>query len=437
VRLRVPRSAEPGLYDGEVEVRTNNGIVATIPLHIHIWRTALPTEGQFNTAEFGFWPEHIAAQMDIGLGSPQMRQLLTQAAHQLASHRVVHDNDGLGAVPYHISRYGIDPLSTEGQQEIIRWCEFWRSYGLRLSCSFRVCGINPTPEQKAYARRFWEIYRPILEKRGWDKMVYTKVADEPHGEQQIRDYVETGKFLKSLMPSLQIAVTNIGGENRIESFRTLSQVVTIWGQSLYCNFGPFLWSPPWEEETKLLRPFLLQRARAGDHIWPYIHGAARLRSDGYVLRSFFWQLAEYGFDGCWLWGTTAWGDSPQNKIEPIAVGLRQDKPYASQLGDGVLFWPGDDCLLESVRLEKIRDGIEDWELWRVLDQRMKMARKHPRRYRDWLCRAQRALRLRDGQVDEWISGHGGFVHKTDADYFAMARRALGFALDATPVELCE
>jgi hypothetical protein len=426
-------------------VEAESGTVARIPLEVNVWRTSIPRQARFNTILFGFWSNHVAFQMGIPENSQEMRDLLTEGAEMLADHRITCDNDRIGPIPYTPAQY--DPLTPEGQQEVLCWGEFWTSRGLRLSCSFRVLNsrwyAEKDPERMDYARRFYATYAPLLRERGWADMVYTIIDDEFRGEEGAKRCAETGLFLKSLMPELQIAATGISWtrddtpDSHRNAFQIASQVVTAWAQDVGIHLGPYRSLKPLRMTEKIPR-FLSERAAAGDKIWPYIHGTLDFGQDGYSIRSFFWQLSSHGFDGTCLYSITEWGLEEANKIRPDRFGLVQDKPPADYYnGVGILFWPGDQRLLETFRLEYVRDGIEDWECFRRLEERLKRAEKAPGRYRKWRGQAKEALRQRAGQVSPFTTRPtwGVFEHKTDPAYFARARQSLGDALDATPAEL--
>ena len=73
-------------------------------------------------------------------------------------------------------------------------------------------------------------------------------------------------------------------------------------------------------------------------------------------------------------------------------------------GVGILFWPGEKRLLQTTRLEQVRDGIEDWECCTMLDERLIRAYRAPTRYAAWTQQAEEEeARLRAGQVSPFTS----------------------------------
>ena len=109
----------------------------------------------------------------------------------------------------------------------------------------------------------------------------------------------------------------------------------------------------------------------------------------------------------------------------------QAKTYVGNpLGCGVLYWPGEGRLLESVRLEKIRDGIEDWMYLRMLQERMNRAKAAGGAGSTWLKQARIALRLRDALVHDRLLPSQVFSHNPDPEAFGEIRTAVGDALAA-------
>jgi len=91
-------------------------------------------------------------------------------------------------------------------------------------------------------------------------------------------------------------------------------------------------------------------------------------------RLMFWECFKYGAEGFLYWGTTHWdlncqGDQrwPQ---KPWITYNRQP----GHNGCGYLIYPGPDGTpLSSIRLELVRDGIEDYEYLYLLRQVLKAA----------------------------------------------------------------
>ena len=82
-------------------------------------------------------------------------------------------------------------------------------------------------------------------------------------------------------------------------------------------------------------------------------------------RVLHWINFRWGFTGYLHWGFNHWrGDDPFKDLEPPHGGSTFLPP-----GDAWIVYPGDRRLLDSIRHEAMRDGVEDYELLRLLAEK--------------------------------------------------------------------
>jgi len=114
---------------------------------------------------------------------------------------------------------------------------------------------------------------------------------------------------------------------------------------------------------------MLQRLEAGKEVWIYTclfpAGAYPNRFVDYPLiktRVLHWMNFRWGFTGYLHWGFNQWrGGDSFTVLEPPHSG-----PSFLPPGDAWIVYPGDRQLLDSIRHEAMRDGVEDYELLKVL-----------------------------------------------------------------------
>src|SRR5690606_9021499 len=107
---------------------------------------------------------------------------------------------------------------------------------------------------------------------------------------------------------------------------------------------------------------------------------------GTDMRVWLWQTWKYGISGVLIWRANRWTDSrlfpdqPQNPYtDPMSWTDRNGgkSPYGN--GDGRLIYPPEEAAdvsetpliagpVDSIRWELIRDGIEDYEYFVILDK---------------------------------------------------------------------
>jgi len=399
VRLTVPDDATPGLYSGWITLRSGEEMLHRLRLQVYIWDFTLPPKCQFNTALFGFWNNFITQHMGVEPDSEALKNILRAGCDSLAAHHIIHGNDGLGLVPW-----GADWKTEQGRQELLDWCEFWKSHGLRLG------------ELRSYDEQFWRQYWPIFRQRGWGDEIYSAHWDEYATVQRAQEAVAVAQKLRQIAPGLRFMSTAIGGGS-LAVHQAADPGTDIWATT--------------PRIIELRRQFFEQKLADGEQVWPYIHHHIHLSAGAAATRTFFWQLSRMGMDGCCNWGLTAWGDAP---FSETAVGLSQERTYMNYPpGDGVLYWPGSQQLLESCRLQRIRDGIEDWMYLEMLQAKLERARAVGEEDTDWMHQAIIALRLRDAMVqDRLIPGTEVYEHVTDPQAFEEIRMAVGEALEDAP-----
>ncbi len=113
---------------------------------------------------------------------------------------------------------------------------------------------------------------------------------------------------------------------------------------------------------------MLERLSAGKEVWFYTclfpNGSYPNRFVDYPLiktRVLHWINFKWGFPGYLHWGFNQWrGGDPFQNLEP---------PHGTSVlppGDAWIVYPGDRQLLDSIRHEAMRDGVEDFELLTLL-----------------------------------------------------------------------
>jgi hypothetical protein len=134
--------------------------------------------------------------------------------------------------------------------------------------------------------------------------------------------------------------------------------------------------------NQAFEPAKAARARVSGHeVWAYICCNPGFPYANFMLgqnpaiesRILWWQLYREKIAGLLYWGVAVW-PRPGNKqpIDPAQGPLvgwnvtTQIPEWSALHGDGLLIYPGINGPMSSIRLENIRDGIEDYEyLWQL------------------------------------------------------------------------
>jgi len=144
--------------------------------------------------------------------------------------------------------------------------------------------------------------------------------------------------------------------------------------------------------SRLESPFYADRLRAGDALWAYVccsptHPYANFFIDRPASehRVLFWQAHQAGATGFLYWCVCWWQGLPtpgagKSSWPAVPIRMRDHQASAPRKinGDGLLIYPGPNMTpYPSIRLEVIRDGIEDYEYLTLLNEVVREAQQLP------------------------------------------------------------
>ncbi|MBN2311815.1 MAG: DUF4091 domain-containing protein [Candidatus Hydrogenedentes bacterium] len=151
-----------------------------------------------------------------------------------------------------------------------------------------------------------------------------------------------------------------------------------------------IWCPL---SARVTEDFYQARKAAGDTLWMYVccgpkppHANFFVDQPAIDHRMVFWQARQAGATGVLYWCICWWAGIPgPSSGEPhfpdVPIQLKDHADTLKNLGtngDGMLVWPGPDMTpYPSLRLEVVRDGIEDYEYLALLERCVDSARALP------------------------------------------------------------
>jgi hypothetical protein len=385
----VARDTRPGDYRGHLRLKTSLGAVS-IPLRVQVYDFALPEETHLKSA--------------LGLGAHSINEY--HALHGQEDKSAVYDKYLRNFAEHRISPYSFytyDPINvrftgegtnkhaqvdfTKFDQAAARWLDqaHFNTYMLPLrgmgGGTFHSRHLGElegyqegTPE---FARLFQDYLSQIeahLRERHWLSKAYTYWFDEP-APKDFQFVVEGMKRLNQAAPGIKRMLT-------VEPEPPLLGEVDIW-----CGLTP-KWTP------ELVR----QRRSAGEEVWWYIccgphapYLTEFIDHPGTELRLWPWQSWQYGVQGILIWETVYWTSSaafpPPRLQNPWSDPMSYKSGYDQKTGE-IGYWGNGDgrflypprreagtnqppCLdapVDSLRWENLRDGMEDYEYFWLLDQ---------------------------------------------------------------------
>ena len=392
VRVKVPKGTPPGVYRGELKVacrrQVGGGASCRVPFEVEVYGFTLP--------------DRMTIRTGFGLGTSYIDRY--HRLKKLEDKRRVYGMYFESLSAHHVSPYDYTPgvkwkTVWRNGEPVIDWTD-WdaamedarRRYGFtdfRLPGPLGLGGGNEAesfpgivpglgiksdnPDYEKYEAKYLKAIEAHLKAKGWLKDAYVYCYDEPRRG--------ADKLVKA---GLSLVAKHAPGLDRLLTAPVRDSLVG----------GPNIWCPIARD---LHLPGSAERRAAGDRFWWYVcmfpkppYPSLFIDHPGVDLRVWLWQSWREEMEGILIWNTTWWTSNlaypdpkrPQNPyLDATAWSPRYPGVGASN-GDGRFFYPpADACAafdegreigpvlerpVETIRLEYIRDGIEDFEYFVML-----------------------------------------------------------------------
>jgi len=356
---RIPPETNPGLYEGTVRVSAEREQV-NLPVHVRVLPVSLPAQSELQV----IFDLRNGRGWDLLSDKENLRTWYRFLSRYRLSPGLLH--------PSPTFRYenGQVRMETEAFDEMAHHCldelgipvlytpNFLYAFGWAYTPK-RIFGLEPfTPE---YNRAFQAAYRAFFEhvrEKGWfDRFVYY-ISDEPHFK---NEHVQ--RQMKQLCDLAHEA------EPKAPIYSSVWQWVPEWeGYLDIWGAGPH-GSLPIREMERL--------KNRGDKFWFTTDGHMCIDTPYLAIERLLPYLAfKYGASGYEFWGVSWWTYDPWERGWHSYIRQSNDgkKFYWVRYpdGDGYLAYPGERWNtkepLPSIRLVQVREGIEDYHLFRLLQK---------------------------------------------------------------------
>ena len=373
ITLPIAANQEPGEYQGRVRLRQGDRQVALVQFSLRIHKATVPSPIPLAiTNYFNLSDRHLEQFYGCSRFSEAWWQLMRNIARFMGSYHqssirgtpvelVIVEVRG-GRLQYDFSNFErfVETFETAGIRGQIESENLaWRERLVRAPILVRAWVIadgqavrQDIPWDDPRARQFLDDFLPQLygrlQKHGWTERYLQGIIDEP--EEWERDaFVEIAGLVRRHMPGVR-TIEPVGAE---QDLGFMEKTVDIWVPQL----GTF------DDKIGLLR----QHVERGGEIWYYTAltpvGHYPNRFIDYSLakvRLLHWINFKYGFGGFLHWGGNFWGPEPFKDTQPV---INQGRTYLPP-GDAYITYPNPlgRGLYSSIRLEQMREGIEDYGL---------------------------------------------------------------------------
>jgi hypothetical protein len=207
------------------------------------------------------------------------------------------------------------------------------------------------------ANNFYTQFIPALmlhlKDRGWDGIYMQHIADEPI-PMNTRSYVEIASFIRTLAPGLKI----------VEACHSkdVDNIINIWVPQLDFFSSDYA--------------FYQERQQAGDEVWFYTCLAPQGEFPNRFIelpllktRYIHWLNYKYGATGYLHWGLNYWQNAGEGNPYGETTGIIMESGNVLPGGDSWIVYPDNGRLASSIRLEAMRDGLHDYELLEMLEEK--------------------------------------------------------------------
>ncbi len=349
VRFTTNAKTEAGKYSFVLALKDGNGeVIFNYTVRIKVWNFALPEEYVICTA-MDLKREQIAAKH--GVTDPDEIQRLYEAYYELllkfrvSAYRLPYD-----MLDERADKFMSDPRVTSFVLNSSADDETLRKYHAKLS-------TNPDWMAKA-------TFYPL---------------DEPLHKEHLGILIARCERLKRLCPGVRRTspfFRNIQFTKETDEIEVLLEHCELMCPKLTCFNDEFIYCIPGQKEKYGSFQSRMDNAQAGGtQVWQYVcwepgkpYVNMYVDESGLDHRILFWQQHMVGATGFLYWATTHW----RSIQDPWTNMATVPDLSPNVFGDGSLLYNGNKVGIDgpcgSVRLDAIRDGLEDCEMFRMADE---------------------------------------------------------------------
>jgi hypothetical protein len=380
VTVYAPPNAAPGDYSGRVNLRSGGGAAASSSFNVRVTRATVPAERTLKVTNW-FWLDEPGMRRHFKLGQdPEAYwRLIGNIARVLAEHR---QNVILTPVFSQVDTSIQGGQIRYGFAKFDRWVETFRTAGvvgtiegghlLGRASGYHTSMVVPAyviengavvqknlepddPRAEQFFNSFLGALYAHLKEKGWTGNYIQHIHDEPH-DREAAVYNRYAKIVRKNLPGIP-TIDAVGLDQDIGFFADVCDI----------------WVPVLGSFDNQLDSIAAHVAKGGQG-WFYTcigpQGRHLNRFIDYPLlkvRLLHWFNFRHNLTGFLHWGGNYWGPKPLVNVQPVINDNRTLLPA----GDAAIVYPDPEkeSVLSSLRLETMREGIEDYELLAALAKR--------------------------------------------------------------------
>jgi hypothetical protein len=380
VTLYAPSDTQPGEYSGKVALSAGGEAISTQHFKVKVTKATVPAVQSLQVTNWlTLEPEQLASHFKTGEDPEAYWRVLGNLGRVMADHR---------------QNVLLTPVMTlagpkiEGAQirydfaKFDRWVNTFQKAGVigtiegghilgRLS-GYQTSMIVPAyvidggkvvqkqlstddPRAEQFLKSFLSALYAHLKEKGWTDRYIQHIHDEPH-DQETTIYNRYAKIARKNLPGIP-TIDAVGLDQGLGFFEDVSDI----------------WVPVLGSFDGQLDKIQAHVAKGG-HAWFYTciepQGRHLNRFIDYPLlktQLLHWFNFRHNLTGFLHWGGNYWGPEPFLDVQPVI----NNNVTLLPAGDNAIIYPNPskESVFSSIRLEAMREGIEDYELLSALSKR--------------------------------------------------------------------
>ena len=361
VDVFIPKDSPSGEYSGKLTVTIKNGSIVSVPVTLTVWDFALP-DGPTHRNHFG--SVHDAGRFfGIDRKSDKYQDVAMRYCKMMADHRI---NPPLprNLMPS-MNSDGSLKITPENNEALKKFITEFHVTDFEIP---RAPIKDSTTTNRDKAVRYYQGYHQYLKDNGWDKRAYLYMHDEPNLKENYEEVLAHGDLAHQAAPGMRCLVVEQTYQQD-PTWPDIDPAVDIW-----CPLFAFI-----------DRDSINTKIAHGDEVWSYT--ALSQRAPRYhpryeevkscdppywhieqplaAYRVPTWMNWQYKITGLLYWSTVTTVIDPWHNPAFSHFGTHFN-------GEGYMIYPGVpagiDGPVSSMRLKNIRDGMEDYEYFVLLEK---------------------------------------------------------------------
>jgi len=416
VTIDIPKHTLPGKYEVTIVLFADGTNKAKVTVKVNVWNFALPERTHLKTSFWysyrdfaGYYPEKKRNLW------PTIKEFLKLALDNRVTPVNIDErwpgkywsrisfNPETGEYSFDFTevRKHLNLIFKESMKKgnVIHVLEHHFCRGIDVTAEIKgresIKHLKPsTNEMETFLIQYLSAWKKFLKENGWFNYAYVYYTDEPRP-----DVWEAVRWLypivKKVVPEWK-TISSIGLCRRSAYKEGVEEQIDILVPNLIFTLPSDL-------------DYYLALQEQGKEIWGYVCSQSScIDYQAVDIRILPWICWKYNLKGFLYWGLFTWNYEKPPKYKTIE-GMMTDNPKKrwpykakwqpgifkkGEAGDGYLIYPSPEGEpWSSIRLENLRDGIEDYEYFYLLKEKLDELKKRNKRYRAVIHEGENLLKL--------------------------------------------